>query len=285
MTAYVFDTERTDKDQGEIIEAAWLRMPAVTDLAGESDEIPTLLRPTFAQCQRFKPSKPITFGSMAVHHILPCELETCPPSSGFALPADTVYLIGHSVDFDWIAAGAPANVKRIDTHAMSQWLWPETSGHSQSALLYMLLGATHVTRDKLSHAHGALVDAWNNLSLLKQILLLKPEIQTWSALWQYSEQCRVPMFCPFKNRAGVKLVDLDDSYIDWCLSQDWIDSYLRKGLEQIVEQRMATRGNGAAFRFDEVDVDDDEDLDLDELDDALNTEDRRDDRDEDDRRW
>lgn len=258
MTAYVFDTERTDRNDGEIIEAAWLQLPVCNDLAGATDYIGADLKPTLLFCSFFKPTKPIAFGSMAVHHILPSYLELSPPSAAFALPTDCAYLIGHSIDFDWIAAGSPEHVKRIDTHAIAQWLWPETSGHSQSALLYMLLGATPETREQLRGAHGALADAWNNLALLREILRLKPEITTWSALWEYSEQCRIPMFCPFKNREGVKLVDLDDSYIDWCLSQHWIDPYLRKGLEQIAEER---RKADRASVFDDQDFDDSDDFD------------------------
>lgn len=261
MTTYIFDTERTDRDNGEIIEAAWLQMPVCKDLAGATDYISANLHPALVFSQRYKPSKSISFGSMAVHHILPSELELCPPSAGFALPDDCAYLIGHSIDFDWQAAGAPANVKRIDTHAIAQWLWPDTSGHSQTALLYMLLGATPVTRQQLRGAHGALVDAWNSHALLMRILQLKPEITTWSQLWEFSEQCRVPMYCPFKNREGVKLVDLDDSYIDWCLNQHWIDPYLRKGLEQIVEERSKAH---RASAFDDQEFDDSDDFDDDD---------------------
>jgi exodeoxyribonuclease X len=280
MTAYIFDTERTDRDQGEIIEAAWLHMRVETDLAGSTDAIPIDMQPGLAFCQRYKPSKLIAFGSMAVHHILPGELEDCFPSSEFALPSDCAYLIGHSIDFDWQAAGSPANVKRIDTHAIAQWLWPDTSGHSQSALLYMLLGANTITREQLRTAHGALPDAWNNLALLREILRLKPEITTWSALWEYSEQCRIPMFCPFKNREGVKLVDLDDSYIDWCLSQHWIDAYLRKGLVQIAEARASAH---RASVFDDQDFDDSSDFD--DGDDDHESDERDEDFEDEEQRW
>lgn len=272
MTVLIFDTERTDRDNGEIIEAAWLALPIINDLAGPCDQIPEDLNPTATFRMLYQPTKPITFGSMAVHHILPSELEGCPPSSAFVLPGECTYIVGHSIDFDWIAAGSPAHVKRIDTHAMAQWLWPETSGHSQNALLYMLCGATPEVRHWLKQAHGAAVDTWNNLALLRHILALKSDVRTWAQLWEYSEQCRIPMFCPFKNRAGIKLVDLDDSYIDWCLSQDWIDAYLRKGLEQIVEQRRVAY---RASRFDDMEFEEGDDSDDDdERDEDLEDEDQ-----------
>lgn len=127
----IFDTETTDRKEGEIIEAAWMELGPIFN------DPPTIVHEWAA---RFRPSKPITFGSMAVHHILPSELTDCPASGCFALPVETQFVIGHSVDFDWTAAGSPDGVRRIDTHAMAQWLWPDATGYSQTALLYMLDG-------------------------------------------------------------------------------------------------------------------------------------------------
>src|SRR5690606_38893005 len=137
-------------------EAAWLPLAAVADLLGPSDRI---LLPLIADDRSmvtglYKPSKPSTFGAMAVHHILPHELEGCPPSSECKLPADAEYIVGHNVDYDWEAVGKP-NVKRICTCAMARWVWPEADSHSQSALLYMTLGATDRIRKRLMDAHRA----------------------------------------------------------------------------------------------------------------------------------
>jgi exodeoxyribonuclease X len=132
--------------------------------------------------------------------------------------------------------GAPAHVKRICTHAISQHLWPDADGYSQVALLYMLLGATHQTRELVRGAHGAGVDACNNLILLEHILKAKPEITTWSGLWAFSEECRIPLKCPMRRNRGVPLAELDRGFIDWCLRQHWLDPYFRKGLERVVER-------------------------------------------------
>jgi exodeoxyribonuclease X len=226
---YIFDTETTDKENGEIIEAAWLKLS--TD---PIEPEPKILDEWSA---RFRPSKPSTFGAMAVHHILPSELEDCPPTEFFALPEDIVLLIGHSIDFDWTAAGSPENVKRIDTCAIAKWLWPDASGYSQIALLYMLDGPNHETREMVKEAHGALADARMNYRLLKHILALKPEITTWNELWRYSEACRIPRTCPFKRWEGVLLEEMEYSAISWCLRQDFIDPYFRKGLEQVLDAR------------------------------------------------
>ena len=237
MSVYIFDTEATDRKNGEIIEAAWLAIQPAQDLLGTTPD--TIPWPMYFKpwSQRYKPATPSTYGAMAVHHILPHELEDCPPSSSFALPADTAYLIGHSIDFDWEAAGSPSNVKRICTHAMAQHVWPEATGYSQSALIYMLLGPTDRTREFLKDAHSALADVMLNAKLLAKILDAKPDIRTWSALWAFSEECRIPRTCPMKKYEGVPLEHLDDGFVRWCLNQDWLDKYFRIGLERVMKAR------------------------------------------------
>lgn len=257
MAAYILDTELTDRKNGEIIEAAWLHLAPVYDLGGVSDAID--LHFIGEHSFRYKPSKPITFGAMAIHHILPEELGGMPPSACFELPYDASYLIGHSIDTDWEAAGSPAHVNRIDTHAIAQWLWPDASGYSQVALIYMLEGATPETRAMLRNAHSALADVRLNHGLLRHILRLKPEITTWSQLWDYSEECRIPRTCPFKRWEGVLLEEMDDAAINWCLSQHWLDPYFRKGLERVACERHQ-RWIGIA-----AEDDDDRDNDRDEL--------------------
>lgn len=244
MTTCILDTETTSKaDDREPIEVALLQLPMGRDLFGENpDVIPQSLVPLEPRfVGRLKPMKPLTFGSIAVHHILPSELEDCPPASSFVLPDDVAYIVGHSVDFDHLAIGSPKQVKRICTFAMAEHIWPDADSHSQSALLYMLLGATAETREMLRGAHSAETDARNNAILLRFILSAKPEIKTWSALWSFSEEARVPIFCPLKRWDGVRLEEMDDGAINWCLRQDWIDPYFRKGLERVMEDRYQPR--------------------------------------------
>lgn len=263
MSAIIFDTELTDRKNGEIIEAAWLQLAPV--FGGRFDAID--LHYIGEHSFRYKPSKPITFGAMAVHHILPEELEGMPPSSYFELPPDVSYLIGHSIDTDWEAVGSPPHVKRIDTHAIAQWLWPDATGYSQSALIYMLEGATPETRAMLRNAHSALADVRLNHGLLRHILRLKPEITTWSQLWQYSEECRIPRTCPLKRWEGVLLADMDSGAIDWCLNQHWLDPYFRRGLERVLDARYPS-GRYVRHWDDNDDYDDDDD-DQDDDDDML----------------
>ena len=237
MSVYFLDTETTDrKPPLEVIEAAWLRV------IPDADADPALIGRQWKfddWHSRFKPSLPMTCGAVAVHGILPSELEGCPPSSDCALPADAQYIIGHSIDFDWQAIGSPP-VKRICTHAMSQWVWPDATGYSQSALIYMLRGMTPATREILRNAHGAQVDVNLNAFLLMHILnAVKDPIATWEDLWLFSEECRIPRTSPMRRWEGVLLEDMETSAIEWCLNLPDLDPYYRKGLERVLSRRYA----------------------------------------------
>jgi exodeoxyribonuclease X len=253
MTAYFFDTETTSReDDRQIIEAALLPAPSVDDMLGSNDRLPLpfanlILSETLWE-QRFKPSCELELGALAVHHILPHELADCPPSSSFKLPEDASYVIGHNVDFDWKAAGAPVVVKRIDTCAIARHVWPDSTAHGQSALLYLTLGATDLTRERLKKAHSAGADVLNNVLLLDEIIAEAPvPLTTWTELYAYSEACRIPLRMPIGEKQGLKglkldeAVDVDPGFVDWCLRQDWIDDYLRKGLEQAIERSQEKR--------------------------------------------
>lgn len=235
MRAIILDTETTSKEADrEVIELAWIAL-SYSASDHEPDLIPRPILSISEFCQRYRPTKPMTFGSLAVHHILPSELEHCDPVGNFLLP-DAQYLIGHSIDFDWEAVGKP-DMKRICTLAMARSIWPHADSHSQSALLYLLNGATPETRQMLRDAHSAAADAANNLVLLSHILAAKPDITTWSALWAFSEQARIPTVMPMGRNKGAAITTLETSEIDWYLDRDFIDPYLRKAFEQEIVRR------------------------------------------------
>lgn len=233
MSVLIFDVECTDRENGEIIEAAWLRLGG----SEHPDEIgrPIAVLDSFER--RYQPSKPSTFGATAVHHLVPSDLEGCAPSSSFALPADTAYLIGHSIDFDAKAANAAPTIKRIDTCAMARALWPDADSHGQVALIYRLRGATPETREFVRGAHGAATDVQLNLWLLRRILEEKPEITTWSALHAFSEEARIPTVMFMGRNKGLPLAQLESGEIQWYLDRDFIDAYQRAGLERELARR------------------------------------------------
>ena len=242
MRVWIFDTEATSTEEDrEPIEIAYLDIEMGDDLAGEHDRIePQSIVDAKGFCERFRPDGPITFGSMAVHHIVPGELINCRRSSEFVVPDDVGYMVGHNIDFDWEAVGRPAHVRRIDTDCMSRWTWHDADSYSQSALLYMTLGATAQTREFVRDAHSAAVDVGNNARLLMRILDEHPDIQTWSQLHAYSEKCRIPRTCHFRQFRGIPWADVasdDPGFCDWVLRQDWVDDYTRTAVEQALSGR------------------------------------------------
>lgn len=262
MSVYHIDTETTSREADrEVIELAWIKLKTRQDLFGaDTDEIVLETEATF--CQRFRPNRSITFGSIAVHHILPSELRDAPPSAEATLPVDAKFLIAHSADFDWEAIGKP-NVKRICTCAMAKAIWPQADSHSQSALLYMLEGATPETRRMLKDAHSAAADVANNLVLLEHILAAKPEIRTWSALHAFSEEARVPTVMFMGRNKGAPIAQLESSEIEWYLSRDFIDSYQRQALEREMKSRRRVMAIDDGYDEDE-ECDPNDDLDADD---------------------
>lgn len=232
MQAIILDTETTDAtDEREMIEAAYLPVSLEDRTVmpyGEDFE------------QRYLPARPISFGAMATHHILPEDIEDCPPPSTFELPAGVEYLIGHKIDFDWETVGRP-DVKRICTLAIARRLWPNES-HTLSALMYMLSDDYAKTREELQDAHSALADVYFCKRLLNQILDATDDITTLEELWEFSEHCRVPTHMTVGKHNGTAIADLPLDYVGWFLKQPDVDPYLRKAFEARVRSEIEKRG-------------------------------------------
>lgn len=217
MTAIVFDTETTGTKAPQIIEAAWLQLDS-----------PATLNVTAQFEQRYRPSQRIALGALATHHIYDEELADCPPHTDFRLPADVQYIIGHNVDYDWNVAGKP-DVKRICTLALSRSLYPEADSHSQSAMIYLIDRPN--ARKLLREAHSALADVQNCRSLLANLLSRSGPVADWEALWQLSEQARLPKVITFGKHKGTAIADIPADYKAWLLRQTDLDPYLVAALK------------------------------------------------------
>jgi exodeoxyribonuclease X len=210
LKAIIFDTETTDAKDPEIIEAAWI----APDGSGE-------------YCERFLPTKDISLGAMATHHIILSDLTGCRKSAEFAFPT-VEFLIGHNVDFDWRAVGSPA-VKRICTLALSRWLFPEIDSHSQTAMMYHLFPKDQA-RDLCQNAHNALSDVKVCLMLFQSLVdeMRRRNIPaaTWDEIYQASETARIPTVMTFGKHKGMAIKDVPPDYKRWLLGQTDIDEYL-----------------------------------------------------------
>ena len=214
--AIIFDVEATDKNDAVIIEAASLDVTSLNPFEVGNPWV-----------QRYNPGKPISLGALATHHIMDEELVNCPASSSFRLPAGIKYLIGHNIDFDWVAIGKP-EVKRICTLALARSLWPELDSHTQSALLYFFERDT--ARDQLRNAHSALADVWICSKIVGQIIDKLHPVSL-DALWEMSEKSRIPTTMPYGKHKGELISQVPTDYKQWLLRQDNVSEFLRKALE------------------------------------------------------
>ena len=215
MGAIILDTETTGIDEPDVIELAY---------AGPFETIAPSATPAIHR-QRFKPGKPISLGAMATHHIIEEDLAEEPPwVKPWPLPPGVDVLIGHNIDFDWQAIGAP-QVKRICTLALARSLWPELDSHSLTALTYQF-GDKAAVRKMLRHAHEASVDVYLVGVLMTHLFLALPYVRTWEELWEASEKARMPTrftfgkYGPDKGNPGALIADIrrqDPGYIEWCI--------------------------------------------------------------------
>jgi len=220
-TAVILDTETTGFVEPALIEAAGIIIKG-----NPLEEQKT----TFIS--RYNPGKPISFGAMATHNILDCDVKDCPPASEFRLPDNTAYIVGHNIDYDWQVIGKP-DVKRIDTLAMARTVYPELDSHSLSALSYALAEPDRRPRIReiLTNRHNALTDAELCLDILRLILKEKPELTSWGSIWRFSEESRIPKKMPFGKHKGLLIKDIPDDYKEWLKKQPDIDEYLLKALD------------------------------------------------------
>lgn len=216
--AWIMDTETTGSNEPQVIELAMIGLKGATI----DPSLPLLGDNIY---ERFRPSKPIELGALAVHHIMDEDLTDCRLHTDLSLPAEMRYAIGHNVDYDWNAVGAPAHVKRIDTCAIARHLLPDLDSYSQSALIYHFY--RQEARDWLKNAHCAYDDVENCHRLLVKLLELVPEgVTTWEDLWLLSEEGRIPKKIWFGKHKGTPIAELDKGYCQWYLKQAETDEYL-----------------------------------------------------------
>lgn len=220
MSSFVVDVESTGTVEPiEPVEVAWLKLGDPVDLVVTEN-----------YCERFKPSKAIELGALATHHIIPADLADCQPSSAFKLPEDCTVILGHQVDYDHKVIGSP-KVRRIDTLAMARKVWPTLDSHKLGAVLYHIRDPEGA-RAMLKDSHSALQDCRNCLVVLRAICEIVGPFTTWQAMWEYSEEARVPETFYFGKHKNEKIADTPRDYREWCLRQPDFDPYVLKAIKR-----------------------------------------------------
>ena len=171
---------------------------------------------------------------MAVHHILETDLADQPHYTTFKLPAETQYIIGHNIDYDIRAIQKcgvdTSSIKAICTLALARKVWPDAEAHNISALIYMISKGSEKAREMIRKAHRADMDIILTANILMHIVH-HLKINNIEALYEASEDARIPRTVNFGKHKGTLIVDLPQDYVQWLLRQDELDPYLRKALE------------------------------------------------------
>lgn len=184
--------------------------------------------------QFYQVDEPISYAAMAVHHILESDLIDQPHYTSFRLPEETVYIIGHNIDYDIRTIQKcgvdTSNIKAICTLALARLVWPDVEAHNISALIYMISKGSEKARDMIKKAHRADMDIILTANILMHIVH-HLQIDSIDALYAASETARIPRVMNFGKHRGTAIADLPNDYIQWLLRQDELDPYLRKALE------------------------------------------------------
>lgn len=190
--------------------------------------------------QLFSTPKKINFAAMAVHHIIESDLINKPEYTLFRLPKDTVYIIGHNIEYD-IKAIAKCGVdtqqlKPICTLALARWLFPDVA-HNLSALSYMLSANQEETRNFLKNAHNAKADIILTANILKHIIhkLDIPNLDL-EKLYQLSTDALKPTYITFGKYKGTALANLPIDYVRW-LQRENNDQHLLNALKELHGER------------------------------------------------
>ena len=245
MTALIFDTE-THKLHGDIIEAAGISIDInFMDRAKISPSFTVypelLIGRSFQFEDRYKPSEPISFGAMAVHHIVDEDQVKCLPYTAFKFPKNLniKYLIGHNIDYDIAAVNragiATGEFKAICTLAMARFLWPNLDSHTLSAVALYVSKNRGKTAHDLRFAHSALNDCRTTISVLIAIIH-EAGISSFEELYEFSEKARYPTHIFYGKYRGWAIKDLDDRDLHWLFNKTE-DDYLRISLENEILSR------------------------------------------------
>lgn len=183
----------------------------------------------------FSCPEPISFGAMAVHHILESDIADKPSFDTFRLPGDVIYLIGHNIDYDIEAVQKCQpnfKIKGICTLALARMVWDSLETHTLGSLYYFVMQNKEKARKHLRHAHNAKADIYFT-GVILQSIVEKLAIKDMQSLYLMSEAARIPKKMPFGKHKGTLIKDLDSGYVSWLLRQDNVDQYVLKAIKGV----------------------------------------------------
>ncbi len=179
--------------------------------------------------------------TMAVHHILPADVEGRPvcTDDDFALVLHVngpAAIVAHNADFEmkWIKPEVLDRRPVICTLKAALRVWPEAPSHSNQALMYWLGLHEQMDAALRQPAHRAQPDAYVTAHLLSA-LLAKGITGKQMAAW--TQEPRLLPTCPLGKFRGKPWADVEQGFLNWMLNQPTMESDLRWNAERELERR------------------------------------------------
>jgi len=231
--AVIFSADTSGLTAPKLVQANWLPVSSIDSMHPTVESIPVAIVQ-----EQFNPGQPIEFGAMGKHHITDEDVAGAPPAESFYLPEGTKFMISHNVDADWQVIGMP-NVKRIDTLAIAEKLWPELDSHRLSALTYYLHKETARKFGKNpAHSQVELSSCWYLFSRIVDELRdrgalsdgLGETASNFEDVWNISETARSSYRLTFGKLETTPIHEVPPDYKNWLLAKPDLSLALRKDL-------------------------------------------------------
>jgi exodeoxyribonuclease X len=235
MKFRVVDIETAGGDPSEILEIAAVDVVKVGERWSAGPP----------RAKLFRPSGPISFHTMAIHHITPADIpagaEPCSPnllSEFLGADRDIDCLVAHNADFErrHIRDGAPPNIPWLCTVKAARAIWPGAPGYSNQVLRYWR-GLELDPRLALP-PHRAGPDAWVTAHLLIDLLRECSPADLLRRQYDAAPSKTVS----FGRHRGRAWSDVPADYLDWILSRQDMDS-------AVVERSKAELADRAAAKL------------------------------------
>lgn len=221
--ARVIDIETTGMEPAkgaEIIEVGW------TDLMTDNVDFHRVSS-SRRGVKLYRPDRPSPPEVMAVHHILPHELEDQDRFSVPRLvttmdattPERPQYLVAHNAEFEQTFLGglseALGGVSWLCTYKCALVAWPLAPSHGNQALMYYLGLHESMTEEERHPPHRALPDAVVTAHILFRLLDM---MHLEDMVRISSEPANLPT-CPIGKERGKRWEDIDSGFLSWCTRQ------------------------------------------------------------------
>lgn len=200
------------------------------------------------RAKMFRPSGPISFHTMAIHHITPADIPAgAVPCSRNALAeflgagGEADCLVAHNADFErrHIRDGAPADTPWLCTVKAARSVWPNAPGYANQVLRYWR--GLQLDPRLAMPPHRAAPDAWVTAHILIDLL------NTCSPGDLVSRQSDAAQLrtVPFGRHRGRTWSDIPTDYLNWILSRQDMDiAVAERAQAELTDRAAATPNHG-----------------------------------------